>query len=315
MYSRKLREIKITKEKKMRYLVLKFEGAKKFVDQDDKYVRFNVPCDTLHVDNVYNCLAVLFGERPVSKREAKNGQMKLNKVDSIFKLANDSMVKISSDNVINNTKTGNVYPRTEKLFATRFTEKNNSLFPPEFDILIDGERRGIKSLVPSWFIMEKFLSADQLDSFVQHVCRVSNNKIEDVRKMKMVKIFEIANANMDEQFEDFLILLKKIGKTPLYNLLCGSKKENREPNWYLKSSLAWCKSSLWFKHASMVRGEPESYVCVSGVIYVPYQEDMSELLCRGSMMSNILDSGLVTVHGVEDVDVTTVDVKPVYKGV
>lgn len=113
----------------MRYLVLKFEGAKKFVDQDDKYVRFDVPCDTLHVDNVYNCLAVLFGERPVSKREVKNGQMKLNKVDSIFKLASDSMVKISSDNVINNTKTGNTYARTEKLFATRFTEKKQLLVP------------------------------------------------------------------------------------------------------------------------------------------------------------------------------------------
>lgn len=287
----------------MRYLVLKFEGAKKFVDQDDKYVRFDVPCDTLHVDNVYNCLAVLFGERPVSKREVKNGQMKLNKVDSIFKLASDSMVKISSDNVINNTKTGNTYARTEKLFATRFTEKNNSWFPPEFDVFIDGERREIKSLVPSWFIMEKYLMVDQLDSFVQHVCRVSDNKIEDVRKMKMIKIFEIANANMDEQFEKFLISLKK---TPLYNLLCDYKKGSRE--------LAWHQSSSLFKHTSLVRGAPESYVCISGSIYVPYREDVSELLCRGSMMSNILDSGLVTVQGVEDVDVTTVDVKPVYKG-
>lgn len=144
---------------------------------------------------------------------------------------------------------------------------------------------------------------DQLDSFVQHVCRVSDNKIEDVRKMKMIKIFEIANANMDEQFEKFLISLKK---TPLYNLLCDYKKGSRE--------LAWHQSSSLFKHTSLVRGAPESYVCISGSIYVPYREDVSELLCRGSMMSNILDSGLVTVQGVEDVDVTTVDVKPVYKG-
>jgi len=56
-------------------------------------------------------------------------------------------------------------------------------------------------------------------------------------------------------------------------------------------------------------------VCISGNLYVPFEDEMLELLCRGSMMSNVLDGGLVTVQGVEDIDITTINAKPVYKGV
>lgn len=288
----------------MKYLVLKFEGAKKFIDKDDNYVRFDVPHDTLHVDNVYNSLAVLFGERPISKRKLKIGQLKMEKVDRINNIAEGCMVSIISDNMIHNTKTGNVYPRTEKLYATRFSEKNNSWFPPTFDIFINGENREIKSLVPSWFIMEKYLSSEQLQTFVKHAVRVCSINNEEIAKMKMVKIFELVNQNMDDEFREFLFSLKK---KPLFNILCDYKKGSRE--------LAWHQSSSLFNYSSLVLGCPESYVCISGNLYVPFEDEMLELLCRGSMMSNVLDGGLVTVQGVEDIDITTINAKPVYKGV
>jgi len=286
----------------MKYLVLKFEGAKKFIDKDDNYVRFDVPHDTLHVDNVYNCLAVLFGERPISKRNLKDGQLKMEKVDRINNLADGCMVSVISDNMIHNTKTGNVYPRTEILFTTRF--KNNSWFPPTFDIFIDGENREIKSLVPSWFIMEKYLTPEQLQTFVKHAVRVCSINNEEITKMKMVKIFELVNQNMDDEFREFLFSLKM---KPLFNILCDYKKGNRELAWHPIKSLR--------NYSPMVLGTPKSYMCLSGNLYVPFKDEMLELLCRGSMMSNVLDGGLVTVQGVEDIDITTINAKPVYKGV
>lgn len=261
-----------------KYLKLRFEDASLFKRSRDRYnkdkvapkitgQKFKEPITVYHISNMIH---VLFSERPVpTVRDVRDLPYEVNQY--YFKKAQDSLIHI--DNVVFKNSKG------EEHFQREIMNSKKMKFTS-----------WVKDVTFNWFRLKAYLGEEYYDTF-RNLC-FEEMGIDDTVSMREV----VSKIDLDKQpkIKAFLEELQGLGKKMLYRCLMLTPTS-------FNQLISPGADEVFNLYGVNVINGVETKTNLSGYIYVPVSEPDIEKLENGKGTATLLDGGLVTIEGIEDV--------------
>lgn len=272
-----------------RALVVNFRNAAVFTDparSSDRMIsgrdrvkrseapRVELPADTLDVRHVANMLHVLMGERPVPSFRKSGAKPDAH----IWAMARQARVRI--------TMTGEEEIKTVRK-AIRDPWNTITL-----RYRLNGEDVMVKGGLLYHDRLARFLGPELYGKFLELVSRVSgcSNPKKDVPVHAAIELLNATNRRAE--VEKFADLCRECGRTALANLISRSGKPQSIDIHQAKSG-----SRL---NMLVVNKAIEKVRRLSGVIYVPLQDEAVDRLKHGTGVATLLEGGFVSVQRIDD---------------
>lgn len=265
------------------------------------------PWDTLPYNSVANMLHVLAGERPVPTFRKSDMDYAPKRIPLLDDIAMGARVHISTG--VQETAEG-VLPIYGKYNGeTMMTRKgwSESRYPVEADISFD---KGLSVSTQNLFSWDKFRAHAKDEVFFQWMGLINEILGHECFTGPVTKALEDLHGRVRESEElraraNALVEATKL-KSPWRDLILTGSTRNLTS---LRSGFGSMEAMFNF---SVVRGK-DSVIIRDGEIWVPVTQEESLLFRNGCGFATILEGGLVTIEGVDDLHQEYFDdMKPVF---
>ena len=270
----------------MKCLVLTFQNAGLFnpkwskdkvcdangVHDRNTFAIIDVPVGTLSLRHISNVLHVLMGERPVASIRATH----LKPIKEIFDLARGAHVKI--DTVLNGDKYWRETKNVRKSIAGSWNTAAHT-------IKLRGIDKPIKAVVVTWDKLIIYLGSELFEKFKDFAIRQYGENALKERAEDVISM--LSNINNPEK-EHIISLCENAAKTPLAHLLRGNTE-----------AAAFNQASDVLIRRTVLKGV-ETISRIDGKIFIPIDEQSLERISTGPGSATLLEGGVVTIEGVED---------------